>query len=104
MSVKENILITGGAGYIGSMLATKLLDDNYKVTVIDILKFSNNSLNHLFGDKNFQFIRGDVRNKNLMKKLAMKNTFIIPLAALVGAPLCKKNKREIGRASCRERV
>ena len=94
MSVKENILITGGAGYIGSMLATKLLDDNYKVTVIDILKFSNSSLNHLFGDKNFQFIRGDVRNKNLMKKLAMKNTFIIPLAALVGAPLCKKNKRE----------
>ncbi len=90
----KNILITGGAGYIGSKLITKLLNLNYKVTTIDILKFSSRSLNHLFGNKNFNFINGDVRDKKLMKKLVKKNEFIIPLAALVGAPLCEKNKKE----------
>ena len=90
----KNILITGGAGYIGSKLATELLNYNYKVTVIDVLKFSSRSLNHLFNNKNFNFINGDVRNKKLMKNLILNNEFIIPLAALVGAPLCEKNKKE----------
>jgi len=90
----KRILITGGAGYIGSKLVTKLLDHNFLVTVIDVLKFSSRSLNHLFNNKNFTFIKGDVRDKKLMKKLIQKNEFIIPLAALVGAPLCKKNKTE----------
>ena len=90
----KNILITGGAGYIGSKLATKLLEHNFKVTVIDVLKFSKNSLNHLFYNNNFIFIKGDIRNKKLMKNLIKKNEFIIPLAALVGAPLCDKNKKE----------
>ena len=90
----KNILITGGAGYIGSKLATELLNYNYKVTVIDVLKFSSRSLNHLFNNRNFNFINGDVRNKKLMKNLILNNEFIIPLAALVGAPLCEKNKKE----------
>ena len=90
----KKILITGGAGYIGSKLATKLLDLNYKVTIVDVLKFSSKALNHLFTNKNFTFIEGDVRNKILMSKLIKKNEFIIPLAALVGAPLCEKNKKE----------
>jgi len=90
----KKILITGGAGYIGSKLVTRLIGLNYKVTVIDVLKFSSNSLNHLFKSKNFIFVRGDVRNKALMKKLIKKNEFIVPLAALVGAPLCEKNKKE----------
>ena len=90
----RKILVTGGAGYIGSKLVTKLLYLNFKVTVIDALKFSSKSLNHLFNNKNLNFIKGDVRNKKLMKNLIKKNEFIIPLAALVGAPLCKKNKRE----------
>jgi len=90
----KKILITGGAGYIGSKLATELLKYNYKVTVIDILKISSRSLNHLFNNENFNFIKGDVRNKKLMKSLIQKNEFIVPLAALVGAPLCEKNKRE----------
>ena len=90
----KRVLITGGAGYIGSKLVTKLLELNFKVTVIDVLKFSSKSLNHLFNNKNFTFIKGDVRDKKLMKKLIQKNEFIIPLAALVGAPLCKKNKTE----------
>jgi len=90
----KKILITGGAGYIGSKLATKLLELNYKVTVLDSLKFSSKSLNHLFNNKNFIFIEGDVRNKRLIKKLIKINEFIIPLAALVGAPLCEKNRKE----------
>ena len=90
----KKILVTGGAGYIGSKLVTKLLNIGCEVTVVDVLKFSSKSLNHLFSDRNFHFIKGDVRNKKLMKKLVEKNEFIIPLAALVGAPLCKKYKKE----------
>ena len=90
----KKILITGGAGYIGSKLADKLLKLNYRVTIIDSLKFSAKSLSHLFNNKNLIFIKGDVRNKKLMKKIIQKNEFIIPLAALVGAPFCEKNKRE----------
>ena len=90
----KKILVTGGAGYIGSKLVTKLLNLNFKVTVIDSLIFSSKSLNHLFGHKNFNFVKGDVRNKKIMKNLIKKNEFIIPLAALVGAPLCDKNKKE----------
>ena len=90
----KNILITGGAEYIGSMLATKLVNLGFNVTVIDVLKFSKNSLNHLFCKRNFVFIKANVKNKKLMKELIKKNEFIIPLAALVGAPLCENNKKE----------
>ena len=90
----KKILVTGGAGYIGSKLVTKLLNIGYEVTVVDALKFSSKSLNHLFSNRNFHFIKGDVRNKKLMKKLVEKNELIIPLAALVGAPLCEKYKKE----------
>ncbi len=88
------ILVSGGAGYIGSKLVTKLLDNKFDVTVIDSLKFSDKSLKHLQNKKNFHFIKGDVRNKKLMKKLIRNNEYIIPLAALVGAPLCDKYKKE----------
>ena len=90
----KKILITGGAGYIGSMLTSKLVKLGYDVTVIDLLKYSTNSLNHLHLFKNFKLIVGDVRNKSLIRKEIKKNEFIIPLAALVGAPLCEKNKKE----------
>ena len=90
----KKILITGGAGYIGSKLITKLLSLNFKVTTIDRLKYSSKSLNHLFKYDNFIFIKGDVRNKKLMKNLIKKNEYVLPLAALVGAPLCEKNKKE----------
>ena len=90
----RTILVSGGAGYIGSKLVTKLLDNKFDVTVIDSLKFSDKSLKHLQNKKNFHFIKGDVRNKKLMKKLIENNEYIIPLAALVGAPLCDKYKKE----------
>ena len=87
---KLKILITGGAGYLGSILTTQLVASGHQVTVIDILEFNKTSLSHLYVKKNFKFIKGDVRNKNLMIKELKKNNIIIPLAALVGAPLCKK--------------
>ena len=90
----KKILITGGGGYIGSMLSTELINLGYKVTVIDLLKYDKASLNHLYFYKNFRFINEDVRNEKIIKKLVKKNEYIIPLAALVGAPLCKKFKTE----------
>jgi nucleoside-diphosphate-sugar epimerase len=87
---KLNILITGGAGYLGSMLTTKLIEIGHNVTVIDILEFSKTSLLHVFVNKNFKFIKGDVTNKKLISKVLKNKDIIIPLAALVGAPLCKK--------------
>jgi nucleoside-diphosphate-sugar epimerase len=90
----KKILITGGGGYIGSMLATELVNLKYEVTVIDQLKYDKSSLDHLYFNKNFKFINEDVRSLKILKQNINKNEFIIPLAALVGAPLCKKNKKE----------
>ena len=89
----KKILITGAAGYIGSMLATKLVGLGYHVTAVDILKYDKNSLAHLFKNKNFTFILGDIRKENFVKKIIRKQDYIFPLAALVGAPLCKKFKK-----------
>ena len=90
----KKILITGGAGYIGSMLSTELVNQGYKVTVLDLLKYNKNSLSHLYFHGNFKFIYGDARNKKIMKNLIRQNEFIIPLAGLVGAPLCDKFKKD----------
>ena len=90
----SKILITGGAGYIGSMLCTKLIDEGHSVTSVDLLKYDKGSLNHLYHNKNFELICDDVRKASLMKKLIRKHDIIIPLAALVGAPLCEKFKKD----------
>ena len=90
----SKILITGGAGYIGSMLCTKLLDEGHSVTSVDLLKYDKGSLNHLYHNKNFELICDDIRKASLMKKLIRKHDIIIPLAALVGAPLCEKFKKD----------
>lgn len=90
----KKILITGGAGYIGSMLSTELVKLGHMVTIIDDLRYSENSINHLHFFENFKFIKGDARDKKLIKNYVKKNEIIIPLAGLVGAPLCEKNKKE----------
>ena len=87
--MKNNILITGGAGYIGSLLTEKLLDENYNVTVYDNFNFNQSSLNHLCNKKNFSIIKGDVRDSNKIVPILKNFEIIIPLAALVGAPMCK---------------
>ena len=93
-SKRNKILLTGGAGYIGSMLSTELINLGYKVTVIDLLKYEKSSLDHLYINKNFEFINGDSRNIKIMKKLIKGHHYIIPLAGLVGAPLCEKFKKD----------
>jgi nucleoside-diphosphate-sugar epimerase len=87
------ILITGSAGYIGSILCTELLKIGHQVIAIDKITYSRNALNHLFFYKNFKFIKADVRNKSVLKFYLKNVDFVIPLAALVGAPLCEKNKK-----------
>ena len=90
----KKILITGGGGYIGSMLSTELINLGYQVTVIDVLKYDKGSLDHLYFNTNFFFINDDVGNLSILKKQIKEHDFIIPLAALVGEPLCEKNKKD----------
>jgi nucleoside-diphosphate-sugar epimerase len=81
------ILITGGAGYIGSVLAPTLLGLGHEVTVLDSFMFRQNSLTDCCHYGSFQVVRGDCRDEALVKKLLASTDVIIPLAALVGAPL-----------------
>ncbi len=89
--MNTKILITGGAGYIGSILTTHLLEKGFEVTVLDNLLFNQNSLSHCAKYTNFNFIREDVTNIKFLKKIISEFDIFIPLAALVGAPLCKKD-------------
>ena len=88
----ENILITGGAGYIGSVLSKFLLEQGYFVTVLDNLRYGQNSLLDCCSYQNFQILRGDVRNESVLSSALKNQNFIIHLAALVGAPICEKNR------------
>ncbi len=90
----KKILITGAAGYLGSMICTKLVNEGFKVTAVDILKYDKNSLAHLFFYKNFQFLNLDITKKKNLKRIIKNQDFIIPLAGIVGAPLCEKRKKE----------
>ena len=87
----SNILVTGGAGYIGSTLVPDLLSKKHKVTVIDNFMYDQTSLATSIRDRNFEIFFGDVRDESLMKKLVSKADVIIPLAAIVGAPACDKD-------------
>jgi nucleoside-diphosphate-sugar epimerase len=85
------ILITGGAGYIGSVLTPSLLALGHEVTVLDNFLFRQGSLLDCCHYPNFQITRGDCRDESLMKRLVAKADLIMPLAALVGVPLCNRD-------------
>ncbi|MBI2037825.1 MAG: NAD(P)-dependent oxidoreductase [Candidatus Magasanikbacteria bacterium] len=87
------ILITGGAGYIGSCLIPELLNAGHQVRVLDSLLFGQTSLLPYFINKNFEFIKGDIRNVELVQKAVNNMDVIIHLAAIVGAPACKKDPK-----------
>ena len=84
------VLVTGGAGYIGSVLVDSLINRKYDVTVVDNLMYKQTSLTQYCHLPNFKFIKGDVRDWNMMKTLVDEADVIIPLACIVGMPACKK--------------
>jgi nucleoside-diphosphate-sugar epimerase len=96
----QKVLITGGAGYIGSVLAPKLLSEGYQVTVLDSFMFGQTSLLDVCNHPNFNVIRGDVRDEKLLKDLTTKHDILIPLACLVGAPLCDRDPHAAQVINC----
>jgi nucleoside-diphosphate-sugar epimerase len=86
-----NILVTGGAGYLGSTMVPDLLGAGHKVTVLDSCLFKQASLNHVCHHLNFSIVKGDIRVESTIVPLMKKADVIIPLAALVGAPLCTQD-------------
>ena len=87
----HSILVTGGAGYLGSSLAPALLAAGHKVTVLDNFMYNQNPLAHVCADPNFDVVNGDARSVEILKPLVAKADFVFPLAALVGAPLCQRD-------------
>ena len=92
MAQRYSVLVTGGAGYLGSVLVPTLLDAGHKVTVLDSFMFRQAPLNHVCANPLFEVHRGDARDEDLMRTLTKKVDVVIPLAALVGAPLCSRDR------------
>jgi nucleoside-diphosphate-sugar epimerase len=90
--MKYNILVTGGAGYLGSVLVPNLLEPGHNVTVLDNFMYRQNSLMDCCGHENFNVVSGDTRDSRLLADLSKDKDIIIPLAALVGAPLCERDR------------
>ncbi len=88
----NDILITGGGGYIGSVLTPMLLEMGHRVTVLDMFMYKQSSLIDCCKYKNFTVINGDARDEETLKRALEGKDFIFPLAALVGFPLCDKDK------------
>ena len=87
----KKILVTGGAGYIGSILVPELLEKGYAVTVIDNFMYREPSLASVISNPNLNLVYADVRDYGTMKKYISKADVVIPLAAIVGAPACAKD-------------
>ena len=85
------MLVTGGAGYIGSILVPALLDRGYEVAVVDNFMYGQDGLAAVCHDEKFSLTRGDVRSMDVMRPLLRKADVVIPLAAIVGAPRCDRD-------------
>lgn len=86
------VLITGGAGYVGSVMTRAFLEKGYEVVVLDNFMFHQTSLLELCADDKLRVVRGDCRDEKLMSELLKSADVVIPLAALVGAPLCDRDR------------
>lgn len=89
--MSEHILVTGGAGYVGTILVTLLLEEGYEVTVLDNFGHGENSLAHVCHHSKLSIVSGDVRSKKIVEPILKKVDIVIPMAALVGAPLCDRD-------------
>ena len=90
----NKILITGGAGYIGSVVARHLLRLGYHVRVLDSLLYGGNSLLGLYSEDKFEFVRGDIRDKEIASQALLGMDGIVHLAAIVGDPACARQPDE----------
>lgn len=90
---KSKVIINGGAGYVGTALIPQLLKKGYEVTVFDKLLWGSDVLIPFFENKNFHFIKGDVRDKDALRDAVKDKDFIVHLAAIVGFPACDMNPR-----------
>src|SRR5579863_9271433 len=87
-----HVLVTGGAGYIGSVLVPVLLQRNWQVTVLDTFAAGETYLAQCCTDRHFEPVRGDCRDMAVVEPLLRKADIVLPLAALVGAPLCARDQ------------
>lgn len=87
------LLVTGGAGYVGSVLIPRLLSAKHHVRVLDNLMYGGQALLPFFGDPRFEFIKGNILDENAVREAVKGVDAIIHLAAIVGYPACKKNER-----------
>lgn len=90
--MNKKVLVTGGAGYIGSVFVPQLLEQGFEVTVLDNFMYNQNSLLDICHNTSLTIIVDDVRNKKLLKEQVQNHDIIVPLAAIVGAPACDKDK------------
>lgn len=86
--MSERILVTGGAGYIGSVLTRQLLEKGYTVRVLDSLMYGGEPIIDLFNNPNFEFVKGDVRNEDDVRKAMQNVNYVAHLASIVGDPAC----------------
>ena len=89
--MRPEVLVTGGAGYLGSVLVPELLSLGYGVTVIDTFMFRQQTLLECCHNPRFRIVRGDARDEGVLRGPLAAADYIIPLAALVGAPLCQRD-------------
>jgi nucleoside-diphosphate-sugar epimerase len=89
-----NVLVIGGAGYIGSVLTRQLLERNDRVTVVDLLLFGRESLDGLDGNPNFRLVEGDLRDERLLAEVVPNHDAIVLLAAIVGEPACNRDPEQ----------
>ena len=89
--MSKRVLVTGGAGYLGSVLCERLLHSGYQVIVVDNLLYSQHALFHLCSYRGFDFHYGDARDEKQMNRLIADADVLVPLAAIVGAPACDRD-------------
>ncbi len=94
MAESDKILITGGAGFLGSVMTPMFLHSGHSVTVLDTFMYSQTSLAGVCHHPHFDVIEGDARNEETIKPLVKDADIVIPLAALVGAPICDKHPED----------